>query len=122
MILIVGLPNAGKTTFSRRFENAYHGDDLRKQKIDLWELIKADGVVLEGIYPRPGLRRKMVEQASRPCVCYWIDITLEESIRREKRGRKDWFLEMHDREFEPPTLDEGWDSIIRITAEDFSAF
>lgn len=122
MILITGLPNAGKTTFSARFENAYHGDDLRRQGINLWDIIKEDGVVLEGIYNRADLRQKMLRTASRPCVCYWLDITVQEAIRRETRGRKPWFFEMHNNDFQPPTMDEGWDEIIRITAEGSSAF
>ena len=114
MTLITGLPNAGKTTFSAQFEKVYHGDDLRKQGLNLWDIIKEDGVVLEGIYNYADLRKKMLLTASRPCICYWLDISLEEAIRREKRGRKPWFFDMHARRFEPPTMDEGWDDIIVI--------
>lgn len=114
MTLIIGLPNAGKTTYSAQFENAYHADDFRDNGIDLWELVKQDGVIIEGLFDTARVRKKLVEVASRPCVCYWLDVPVEECIRREMRGRKPWFFYMHNEQFQPPTYEEGWDEIIVI--------
>lgn len=117
MELIIGLPNAGKTSYSARFENAYHADDFRDNGIDLWELVKQEGVIIEGLFDTARVRKKLVEAASRPCVCYWLYVPVEECIRREKRGRKRWFFEMHGRDFQPPTYEEGWDEIIIIKGQ-----
>lgn len=114
VILIIGSPNAGKTTLSARFGDTYHGDDLRKQGIDLWDIIKQDGVVIEGIFNNAEVRRRILETCSRPAVCIFLDITFEECLRRENRGRREWYLRMLYDRIEPPTMAEGWDELIVI--------
>jgi tRNA uridine 5-carbamoylmethylation protein Kti12 len=117
MLLIIGSPNAGKTTLSTQFKNAYHGDDLRKQGLDLWEIIKEDGAVIEGIFNNAETRRRILETCSRPAVCIFLDITFEECLRRENRGRREWYLRMLYDRIEPPTMAEGWDELIVIKGE-----
>lgn len=114
MLLITGLPNAGKTTYSKRYENVIHGDDMKAEGIDLWEAVTREGVVIEGLFPRAETRRRMLNICSRPAVCVFLDISFEECLKREDRGRKEWYLRLHYDWLEPPTMDEGWDEIIVI--------
>ena len=117
LVLITGLPNAGKTTYSARFEHVYHRDDFRKEHIDLWEIIQQDDVVIEGLFGKADLRRRIVERAAKPCTCIWLDTSLDVCLSRENRGRGLGLTRYHYKVFEPPTYDEGWDEIIRITPE-----
>lgn len=115
MTLIIGLPNAGKTTFSDRFANVYHRDGMNPSELE--EIIKQDGVVIEGLFSRRNTRKSILRKASKPCRCIWLDTPIDVCKKRETRGRKNGFFEMHNRLFEPPTLDEGWDEIIIVRGD-----
>ena len=116
LTLICGIPNAGKTTFSFSFVNVIHLDD-HKGTTEVCELVGGmeGSVVVEGVFGSPEKRKRLLEsykgEGSR---CYFLDVPLRESIRRENRGRSRFILENAYRRFEPPTHDEGWDEIIRI--------
>lgn len=128
--LICGLPNAGKTTYSKHFENVVHFDECPQPRHKIFEEIvaKAEGdVVAEGVCNSKRSRAMFlhaIRHKDERKVCIWIDTPLEECIRRENAYRKRpvSMVEEHGRRFEPPTYEEGWDEIIRITAEDTSAF
>lgn len=125
MIAIIGLPNAGKTTFSARFENVIHLDDFPPLKfINCNEAVRKAGeyVVAEGIYNLRCRRERLLEAYQGNCkkVCIWVDTPLEVCLARNGRDRETVLIAAQM--FEPPTYDEGWDEIIRITAEDTSAF
>ena len=121
LTIICGIPNAGKTTYSERFENVYHADNFRRDGVDLWEIINQNGVVIEGIFGNAETRRRIVKRAGKPCTCIWLNTTLEECLKRENRGRGLGLIRYHHRIFEPPTYEEGWDEII-VIAEQGSAF
>ena len=112
LTLIIGLPNAGKTTYSARFDNAYHRDGMTQEV--LTEVIQKDGVVIEGLFERREERKRILVMAARPCRCIWIDTPIDVCMKRETRGRKGGFFAFHNHLFEPPTLDEGWDEIIIV--------
>lgn len=112
--LICGTPNAGKTTYSARFENAFHYDDMRKQGIRIKDVLKADDVVVEGLFETAEARRRLVRMASRPCTCIWLNTPLDVCLKRENRGRGLGMIRHHHSIFEPPTYEEGWDEIIII--------
>ena len=128
--LICGLPNAGKTTYSARYKNVVHFDECPMPRHVIFEHIvaKAEGdICAEGICnskkSRESFLRAIAHKKERK-VCIWIDTPLEECIRREKAFRKRpiTMVEAHHSRFQPPTYEEGWDEIIRITAEETSAF
>lgn len=118
MIVIIGLPNAGKTTYSNRFTDVLHYDDISKysraEREDIYRSFQ--GNCIEGIYNSKQSRERLLsclEDNSRK-VCVWIDTPEDECIRRENRGRDSHLVKSHAKTFEPPTLDEGWDEIITI--------
>lgn len=114
--LVCGLPNAGKTTYSRRFNNVIHGDDLmRLTREERKEIFKATAAeCIEGVFNKADLRRDVLDSVRHDRrVCVWIDTPTETCIAREDRGRF-YVVEQHAAMFEPPTMDEGWDEIIVI--------
>ena len=116
MILIMGRPNAGKTTYSQRFENVIHLDDFPFNKFLNCNaaVAKVKGeIVVEGIYNLRCRRKKLLESyhGTEEKVCIWLNTPIEECLRREDRGRD---KEVIISAFQPPTLDEGWDRIIKI--------
>lgn len=124
MILICGLPNAGKTTYSSRFANVIHFDEVKggrhRNDIVIDKVKKRQNIVVEGVYDKAEDRKKLVEASQEKNTCIWLDVSVDECIEREGRYRKRgkhliiWCAES----FEPPTLDEGWDEIIVIREED----
>ena len=122
LTLICGIPNAGKTTYSARYDNVMHLDDAFGQtRYDLCNKFasQAEGdVCVEGAYNQIWQRKALIEacQHQSPKVCIWLDTPLEECLEREQNGRKRTLaiIHIHHNAFEPPTLEEGWDEIIRI--------
>ncbi len=121
MILICGLPNAGKTTYSAIFENVIHLDDIPHKTFGE-QLYKCNRLaaanehsVVEGVYNTKRRRRELLRacKSHQKKVCVWIDTPYEECVRRENRGRPH-IVAIHYKMFEPPTLDEGWDEIIIV--------
>ena len=117
MVLICGLPNAGKTTYSSRYSNVLHYDDISRyrqaERIEIYR--RTDAECIEGIYNTVAGRKRILDnvRAERK-VCIWIDTPPEVCIARETRGRGEHIVLSHAKMFEPPTLDEGWDEIIII--------
>ena len=118
MTVVIGLPNAGKTTYSAQFEDVLHYDDIsRCTRAERNEIYKAfQGDCIEGIYNSKQSRERLLSCLPKDTekVCVWIDTPAEECIRRENRGRSPELVKSHERMFEPPTLDEGWDEIVLI--------
>lgn len=113
--MICGLPNAGKTTYLKQFENALHQDDIgtTANVINAIKQINGD-IVIEGIFPTVEERKKVISAYNGTKKCIFIDISVDESIRRENRNRHPQILRNAARFFEPPTKSEGWDDIIII--------
>lgn len=115
LTMICGLPNAGKTT---KFKDALHQDDIGSIDRIVSTIEPMQDVVIEGYFGRKE-ERNMVRQAHHGYAkCIFIDISVEESIKRENRNRHPQILRNASRFFEPPTLDEGWDEIIIIRGDD----
>ena len=114
LTMICGLPNAGKTTFSRQYDNALHQDDIGtiSRIIDVIE--NMDDVIIEGYFGRRNERERVIKTHKGYAKCIFLDISVEESICRENRNRHPQILRNSARFFEPPTYDEGWDEIIII--------
>lgn len=126
MILIMGYPNAGKTTYSQNYEDVIHLDDFGRGKFAKCNeaVLHSDGnVVVEGIYNTAKRRKSLLDAVSeKNCrkVCIWIQTPLEECLRREKmyRMRGDNVVLVSADMFEEPTYSEGWDEIITIKGGD----
>ena len=113
--LIIGLPNSGKTTYSRKYENVIHLDEEGRRIFEAVEKSKGD-IVIEGIFILRSMREKLLKsyKGDGKKVCIWLDISPEECERRENRNRGAYMIWNCFNAFEPPTLEEGWDEIIRI--------
>ena len=116
--LICGMSRAGKTTYSKQFEDVIHLDycggittcyDRALEKVS-----KAnENVIIEGVYNTADRRMALLSayNGDGKRVCVWLNTDLDIIASRT-----------FDRipkptHFEPPTLDEGWDEIIIIRGE-----
>lgn len=128
MILVCGLPNAGKTTYSAVHKTVVHLDDIPCRTADeqygrCIELVadSGDDVCVDGVYDSRKRRLDLLEavgdkQGKR--ICVWLDTPAEVCITRENRHRPSTIIEHLANIFEPPTLDEGWDEIIIVRNND----
>lgn len=117
MILICGYPRAGKTTYSQRYKDVIHLDTTMgwrgsRYKGVYREIEKRSDAVVEGIFGRSKERTDLLEayKGNGRKVCIWLDTPLE--VRQTREG----YIK-HGDYFEPPTKEEGWDEIVRITNE-----
>lgn len=117
--LICGLPNSGKTTYSRKYDNVIHLDDVGHKVFDAVKESN-DDVVVEGIFILRSTRTKLLKayNGDGKRICVWLDVSPEECERRENRNRAKYAIWNCHSVFEPPTLDEGWDEIIIIRGDD----
>lgn len=121
MIIICGIPNAGKTTYSERY-NAVHYDDMnlttRQRYVKLNEIIRQGDAVIEGVFGERKRRIEFVQSCpdGEKKTCIWLDTPLEVCLEREAayRQRPASMVICHAQVFQPPTLSEGWDEIIII--------
>lgn len=123
LVLICGIPNAGKTTYSSRYKNVIHTDDVvpsgRGHHQTVRDMVaNEDDVCVEGTFIIARHRKKLAEAYNgNRKVCIWLDTPLDECIKREDRGRGTLITRNCSALFEPPTLDEGWDEIIIIRGD-----
>ena len=113
--MIIGLPNAGKTTYSSEYKNVIHIDEVRSK--EAIEMIKqADDVCVEGVFPFSNRRKDFLKSynGNGKKICIWLNTAFEECVKRENRNRNKLIIENCREYFEPPTYDEGWDEIIII--------
>lgn len=128
LTLIIGVPNAGKTTFSKNFKNVLHADEIRPTKeVPFMKAVcnavsEADAICVEGLFMTARHRRPVVEayKGNDEKVCVWLNYPLEECIAREDRGRKEALVRDSHMVFEPPTYEEGWDRIVIITGDEMT--
>lgn len=120
MRLICGIPNAGKTTYSKQFENVVEFDRVkgtnRQMREKVLEMVGENpDLTVEGVYGKAEDRRLLVNTAkgSRN-TCIWLDTPLETCVERENayRHRSEHLVVCSHEHFEPPTYAEGWDEII----------
>ena len=119
MILICGIPNAGKTTYSSRYDNVIHFDEVlgRDRRDKVVEAVKQDNsVVVEGVYGKASERKRLAEASEDHNTCIFLDTPLEKCEERERIGRtrSTRLVRWAHEDFETPTFDEGWDTIITI--------
>lgn len=113
LTLICGCSRAGKTTYSKKYDDVIHLDGLAKKLADRYamalSMARTDkNLVFDGIYDRADLRSALVDAyQGDTCICVWIDTTRDVIRSRIK-------IPYPHNTFEPPTFEEGWDEIIRI--------
>lgn len=119
MDIIIGIPNAGKTTYSKRYNSVLHYDDIsslkKEQRNEIYRT--TDVECIEGIYNTRKSRLNLLKQIkSEHNTLIWLDTPTDECLERERkyRLRCDHLVLSHARHFEIPTLAEGWDEIILI--------
>lgn len=108
LTLICGHPRAGKTTYSKRFDNVIHLDEVHSTQKVIQKIRTISGdVVVEGIYYRPTERRELIKayKGNRTrCIC----LNTSKEVREQRYGHRI----KHDYPFLLPTYEEGWDEII----------
>ncbi len=120
MILICGLPNAGKTTYSARYGHVLHLDDFLKDGsvYPLCHKTVSDmtgDLCVEGIYGTKLQRIDLIKSCHQPYkICIWLKTPLGVCLERSKTARSSGIVMAHYNRFQPPTLDEGWDEIIIV--------
>lgn len=120
LVLICGRPRAGKTTYSKRYADVLHLDSfghIPNNYATLLEHLPQGDVVVDGIYNTPELRTELLQRFDGRKVCIWLDTPLEVI-----RGRYPKHIKLNNfpYPFEPPTMDEGWDEIIRTSGTSHS--
>ena len=93
LVLICGIPNSGKTTYSLKYDNVIHLDELSEDKFKncYIQAIKVkDNVYIEGYFYRKKQRIKLINACcfQFPKICIWLNISLEKSINREMNYRQ----------------------------------
>lgn len=122
--LICGVPNAGKTTFSAKYQKCLRYDEIAlttpKRYAHICETVRSEGdIAVEGVYDEKWRREEFVKachEGGHKAVCIWLDTPLEVCIERERnyRHRLEQMVRHSYDAFQPPTYDEGWDEIIII--------
>ena len=116
IILICGLPRAGKTTYSKQYEGKckiYHLDDYGGPVNSYVYLNKKinpnEDILIEGVYNRTEQRKNLIlPYKNDNKICIWLDTSTE--VKRTRHG----YGKHCEYSFEPPTYDEGWDEIYII--------
>lgn len=117
MILVCGIPNAGKTTYAKSLGEFIEFDRVggtnAQMRVKVLDMVKENpSVIVEGVYGNAGDRRRLAEAAGGG-KCIWLDTPVETCVEREEsyRHRPTELVRACAKHFEPPTYDEGWDEI-----------
>lgn len=115
--LICGRSRAGKTTYSRQFDEVIHLDSCGSATGCYDEVLKRvaakrDDVVIDGVYNTVDRRKALLDayHGDGDKICIWLDTSFDVIMSRAAV-----YL---PRVFDPPTLDEGWDEIVVIKGDD----
>ena len=113
LTLICGLPRAGKTTYSKRYDDVIHLDTSGAYRGVIRKVKRRTGdVIVEGVYRLERERVSLIRAyETNRYKCIWLDTPDE--VRRLRKGWDKYC----DKTFEPPTYSEGWDEIIIIRGD-----
>lgn len=91
-IVIAGVPRAGKTTLSKRYESVLHTDDMRHLPWSEHSAVVADWLdepgpwVIEGVAAVRALRKWLRSREGKPCDrVIWLDTPHVELTDRQQR-------------------------------------
>jgi len=138
LLLCVGYPASGKTTFSKHVTEYYDNivrinqdDQTRSGCIDLFNKNVKNNktIIVDGCNITKERRKEWLDLAFKPRTwCIWFDTSFEECKYRISRRKnhptvKDGnhgivILNSLQNKLEPPTLEEGFEKIIRITKDE----
>lgn len=113
LTLICGLPRAGKTTYSQKYENVIHLDSSGAYLgVEKRVNHKYGDIIVEGVYAKRGQRERLIAACNADNFkCIWLNTP--DKIRHSRKGWDKYC----DYPFDPPTFDEGWDEIIIIRGD-----
>lgn len=118
--LICGVGRAGKTTYSKNFENVIHLDEMGHKPYRYMNVIDAldeGDVVVEGIYENACMRAELAQAYNgNGKRCIWLNTPKETVIARARETGTP--ISVSHFRFEPPTYEEGWDEIVVIRGDD----
>ena len=122
LILVCGLPRAGKTTLTTtqklkcsvvHLDTCGFSGDPYNDVITYITHSEGD-IVVEGVYNRREKRQELISAyGDGEKICVWLDTPVE-----MKRNRVAWSPSC-EFSFEPPTTEEGWDKVYRVTNGEF---
>lgn len=127
--LIIGLPNAGKTTYSEKFKNVIHFDECKHEKrmsnydvcnkIAYEKYIQTKDVCVEGVYLTRKERLKFLQtfnDIDDEKILIYLNTPVEICEERERNFRQRYIgiVQVSFNKFENPTIGEGWDTILEI--------
>lgn len=129
MIVMVGYPGSGKTTFANSLEG-YHridGDSLKTANAMCKEAEKylmSSSIIFDCTGATKKKRSAFIEFAKKkgfPIRCIWLETSLEESLRRNKDRASQGgstvppiALYVYRKHFQEPTPDEGFVEIQKV--------
>lgn len=132
MVILVGSPASGKSTFAKKFSNyeIINRDTLKTKakciKYTKMYLLSGKSVVIDNTNPSKINRKEYIDIANKlniPIRCYYMDIPYElikhinEYRINISKGQKvipTVALNVYKKNFEQPSLDEGFSEIINI--------
>lgn len=122
--LICGLPNAGKTTYSKQYKNVIHLDDYKIKYRDRWQdaCFKTlrqmkNSMCMEGLAISKEFRKSLVNIAKARnynTICIFIDTPVDVCIKRcdlNDKGVPKQNIVLYGKLINRPTLEEGWDEL-----------
>jgi bifunctional polynucleotide phosphatase/kinase len=128
VIILMGAPGSGKTTFSKSHSEYTHinkdilGTDAKCLKLMKKELEAGKKVIIDMTSPKKSKRKAYIQvakQFSQRCLCVWINVTKTQSFFLVNYRCKidllpkipDVAVHSYFKYFEKPTKSEGFDSI-----------
>lgn len=128
--LICGRCQAGKTTYSKRFENVIHLDTVAIRGRDRYPKVleivsrQMDDIIVEGVYEKAEYRTELLHAYKGfGARCIWIDTPVEVIAERMQSRFSHPHMKQNEylvvpKHFEPPTYSEGWDEIIILKGDE----
>ncbi len=121
MILICGRSRAGKTTYSKQFENVIHQDSFYGNLLERYQQVcdrVTDDSVVDGIFHTAESRKMLLSKCNNAHnTCIYVDTPLNVIALRMTHGKTDDISRVIPTDFEQPTYEEGWDEIITVKGD-----
>jgi bifunctional polynucleotide phosphatase/kinase len=130
LIILVGYPGAGKTTFTANYKNdkyiILHGDELKTSskmiKSAILHINNGKSIVFDATNPTKEKRSEYIKLANDynlPIRCIHISTSFEESLLRNLQRPEDKIVPrivyyIYKKKFEEPTTSEGFIEVNKI--------
>ena len=117
--LVCGLPNAGKTTFCKKYDNVIHLDSMghstyeeRFNECIIIAVNNSGDIVIDGNFYSKRIRKNMISALNQQqCkkVCIWINTPLETCLKRADSGGRSREIVNHINK---------WDELIMLNGDE----